>query len=52
MAKFPLATIPATQVRHLHSSIVDQDYLISVALPLNYEDNPDKTLPCHLCPGC
>jgi hypothetical protein len=45
MSNFPLATIPATEVRTLRSAIVDQEYLISVALPFHYADRPDKTYP-------
>lgn len=45
MALFPLATIPATEVRTLHSAAVNQDYLISVALPFHYAERPDKTYP-------
>ena len=45
MAQFPLATIPATEVRVLSSTIANQDYQISVALPFHYEDNPQKTYP-------
>ncbi len=45
MAQFPLATIPATEVRVLQSTIANQDYQISVALPFHYEDNSQKTYP-------
>jgi uncharacterized protein len=45
MANFPLATIPATEVRTLRSTAVDQEYLISVALPFHYAEHPDKTYP-------
>lgn len=45
MNNFPLATIPATEVRTLHSAAVDQDYLISVALPFRYAECPDETYP-------
>ena len=45
MAHFPLATIPATEVRLLQSTAVDQEYLVSVALPFNYAEHPDKTYP-------
>jgi hypothetical protein len=45
MIDFPLATIPATEVRTLRSAIVDQEYLISVALPFRYHEFPEKTYP-------
>lgn len=45
MASLPLATISATEVRTLRSSIVNQDYLISVALPFHYDERPEKTYP-------
>jgi predicted alpha/beta superfamily hydrolase len=45
MKNFPLATLPATEVRILHSTAVNQDYLISVALPFHYVERPDKTYP-------
>jgi len=45
MKTFPQATIPNTEVRTLRSSIVDQEYLISVALPSEYSDFPEKTYP-------
>lgn len=45
MANFPLASIPATEVRTLRSSAVDQEYLISVALPFHYAEHPEKTYP-------
>ena len=45
MAGFPLATILATEVRMLQSSVADQEYLISVALPFRYDDHPEKTYP-------
>ena len=44
-AQFPLASIPATEVRVLQSVVADQDYLISVALPFHYEEHPEKTYP-------
>lgn len=40
-----LATIPATEVRVLHSAAVGQEYEISVALPFDYAENPEKTYP-------
>jgi len=45
MNNFPLATIPATEVRTLHSTAVNQEYLISIALPFHYSEHPDKTYP-------
>lgn len=39
------AAIPWTEVKTLHSSIVGRDYRISVALPLTYPQNTDKTYP-------
>ena len=45
MASLPLATISATEVRTLRSSVVNQDYLISVALPFHYDERPEKTYP-------
>jgi uncharacterized protein len=45
MTNLPLASIPATEVRTLQSSAVDQEYLISVALPFHYAERPEKTYP-------
>lgn len=45
MHNFPLASIPATEVRTLRSSAADQEYLVSVALPFHYEERPEKTYP-------
>jgi predicted alpha/beta superfamily hydrolase len=45
MPTYPLATIPDTEVRVLHSEIADQDYLISVALPFHYAEHPDRRWP-------
>jgi len=45
MTHFPLATIPATEVRTLRSAAVDQEYLISVALPFRYHESPERTYP-------
>lgn len=45
MTHFPLATIPATEVRILHSAAVEQEYQISVALPLHYAEHPEKAYP-------
>ena len=45
MTRFPLASLPATEARSLHSAAVSQDYRLSVALPFHYEDRPDRTYP-------
>jgi len=45
LANFFLASIPATEVRTIHSSVVNQDYLISVALPFHYGDFLEKRYP-------
>ncbi len=45
MTNFPLATIPATEVRVLHSALANQDYQISVALPFHYDEHPEKVWP-------
>ena len=45
MNNFPLATIPGTEVRTFHSTAVNQEYQISIALPFHYAENPDKTYP-------
>jgi uncharacterized protein len=45
MTTLPLASIPATEVRSLHSAAAGQEYLISVALPFHYEDRSDLTYP-------
>lgn len=45
MRKFPLATIPATDERIVKALSVDQEYLISVALPYHYHEKPTKTYP-------
>ncbi len=45
MAQFPLASIPATEVRELQSAFANQAYQISVALPFGYEEHPHKTYP-------
>src|SRR5438093_9798024 len=39
------ASIPATQVRTIASSQVDQEYRISVALPYSYPSKPEMTYP-------
>jgi hypothetical protein len=45
MDSFPLASIPATEVRMLRSTAIDQEYLVSVALPFHYHERPEKTYP-------
>ena len=45
MKTYPLATIPATHQRVVKALAVDQEYVISVALPYHYHENPDKTYP-------
>lgn len=45
MKKFPLATIQATDERIVKAIAVDQEYVISVALPYYYHENPDRTYP-------
>lgn len=45
MTTFPRATLSDTEVRTLRSSIIDQEYLISVALPSEYSDEPEKNYP-------
>lgn len=45
MSNLPFATIPATEVRTILSSVVGQEYLISVALPFHYDEHPEKTYP-------
>ncbi len=45
MTSYALASIPGTEVRMLHSEGVNQDYLISVALPFGYAERPDKSYP-------
>jgi uncharacterized protein len=45
MAPPTVATIPASEVRVLSSSVANQDYLISVALPFHYDERPDQTYP-------
>jgi hypothetical protein len=42
---FPLASIPATEVRLVHSAVAQQDYLISVALPFHYAEHAEKVWP-------
>lgn len=45
MRKFPLATIPATDERIVKALSVDQEYMVSVALPYHYHENQAKTYP-------
>lgn len=45
MTSLPLAAIPATEVRIIQSLIVDQEYLISVALPFHYDEHPERSYP-------
>ena len=45
MASLPLATISATEVRTLRSAVINQNYLISVALPFHYDERLEKTYP-------
>lgn len=45
MKKFPLTTILGTDERRVKAFAVDQEYVISVALPYHYDENPEKTYP-------
>jgi hypothetical protein len=45
VTNFPLASIPATEVRLVHSAVAQQDYLISIALPFHYAEHPEKVWP-------
>lgn len=45
MNNYPLASIPATQARRLRSAAIGQQYLISVATPFNYTEQPDLRYP-------
>lgn len=45
MIHFPPVSMPATEVRTLGSSFVNQEFLISVALPFGYEEHPDYYYP-------
>ncbi len=45
MKNLQLATIPATDACLVQASNIDQEFLISVALPYHYNDNTDKTYP-------
>lgn len=45
MSNYPPATIPGTEARTLRSSFVNQEYLISIALPFTYAEIPEKRYP-------
>ena len=45
MTSLPSASIPATEVRVVHSEVAQQDYLISVALPFQYGEDSDRSWP-------
>jgi predicted alpha/beta superfamily hydrolase len=45
VTKFPLASIPATEVRVVHSAVAQQDYLVSVAVPFHYAEHLEKVWP-------
>ncbi|MFN3334903.1 MAG: alpha/beta hydrolase [Caldilinea sp.] len=45
MTHFPLASISATEIRTLRSSVANQDYLISVALPFHYDEHLERVYP-------
>ncbi len=45
MKKHSLVTIPSTEERLVRSSTIDQEYVISVALPYHYHENSDRTYP-------
>lgn len=45
MSNYPPVTIPGTEVRTIRSAFVNQEYLISVALPFHYEEHPDCRYP-------
>ncbi len=45
MDKFPPSVIPATETRILRSSVIGQEYLVSVALPFPYAERPEKSYP-------
>jgi len=42
MSNLPTAQIPDTEVRDIKSTLTGQDYRISIALPYEYHDLPDK----------
>ena len=41
----PPVSMPNTEVRSLHSDIMDYDFGLYVTLPRGYADNPDRTYP-------
>ena len=45
MNKLPLATIPGTEVRMLRAATIDQEFQITVALPYDYHNHPEKSYP-------
>jgi predicted alpha/beta superfamily hydrolase len=45
MTGFLPASIPATEVRVVHSDVAKQDYLVSVALPFHYGEGSDRSWP-------
>ena len=45
LTNLPLASIPGTEVRVVPSEIAHQNYLISVALPFHYGEDPEKVWP-------
>jgi len=45
MSNLPSVSIPSTEVQTIHSYEVNQDYLISVALPFHYDKNPERRYP-------
>ena len=45
LTSYPPAAIPGTEVRVVHSEVAHQDYLISVALPFHYGEDPEKVWP-------
>ena len=45
MLHLPPAAIPGSEAMVVRSALADDDYLISVALPFRYEDEPDRLWP-------
>lgn len=45
MLNLPPASIPGTEATVMHSALADDDYLIAVALPIHYEEQPDRHWP-------
>jgi predicted alpha/beta superfamily hydrolase len=45
MENLPLVTIPATHQHLVKAAAIDQNYLVSVALPYGYEENSDQHYP-------